>query len=89
MKILSVDNSFWQYFNKDSFEKIAQNYNGKINKLENNCSAEEAGARLMEWRPIGGSCDIVNGDDIRTNDVFKLLTTIVWYNQNYQGGKNE
>jgi asparagine synthase (glutamine-hydrolysing) len=88
-RILSVDNSFWQYFNKDSFEKIAQNYNGKINKLENNCSAEEAGARLMEWRPIGGSCDIVNGDDIRTNDVFKLLTTIVWYNQNYQGGKNE
>lgn len=88
-RICSVDSSFWQYFNRNTFQKIAQNYNRRINELEKSFSAEEAGAKLMEWRPISGSCDIVNRDDIRTNDVFKLLTTTVWYNQNYQGGKNE
>ncbi|MFT4302951.1 MAG: asparagine synthase (glutamine-hydrolyzing) [Candidatus Woesearchaeota archaeon] len=85
-RIHFVNDSFWNYFNKDSFEKIANNYIRRINELEHDFSAEDAGVKLMEWRPISSSCNIVDGDDIRTNDVFKLLTTLVWYNQNIAGG---
>jgi asparagine synthase (glutamine-hydrolysing) len=84
-RIENVDESFWQYFNRDTFSQIAENYTGRIEELESTFDdPEEAGARLMEWRPISKDADIVSGRDVRTNDVFKLLTTMVWYDQNIQ-----
>ena len=81
--------SFWDYFNRGTFEAIAANYNRRIGELEASLSADGAGAALMGWRPISGSCDIIAGNDIRTNDVFKLLTTLVWYDQHSEGEARE
>ncbi len=84
-RINNVDESFWNYFNRDTFGEIARNYSGRIEELESTFdNPEEAGAKLMEWRPISEDADIVSGRDVRTNDVFKLLTTMVWYDQNVQ-----
>lgn len=79
----SADNNFWQFFNKDTWFKIADSYENKINELEREyADPEEAGAELMAWRGTSEDVDIVNGKGIRTNDVFKLLTTLIWFKQN-------
>jgi len=88
-RIAVVDSTIWDYFSRGTFESIAANYNRRIEELKCSCGPEEAGAALMAWRPISGSCNIIHGDDIRTNDVFKLLTTMVWYDQNCRGDANE
>ncbi len=82
-RIQDVDNSFWDYFSKDSFGKISDSYRQRIADLETtHQDMSEAGAKLMEWRPINEKGDILSAKQIRSNDVFKLLTTMVWYDQN-------
>jgi len=84
-RLENIDKSFWMFFNKDSWFKIADSYENKITELENEFSdPEEAGSQLMLWRSVTEDVDIVNGKGIRTNDVFKLLTTLVWFQQNKQ-----
>ena len=86
-RIESTDSSFWKYFDRDAFSQMAKSYNGKINYLGRTYrSPDEAGAELVKWRPIGERARIIDGTGLRTNDVFKLLTAMVWYNQNMKGG---
>lgn len=78
----TVDPSFFRYFNKESLIKLSESYRARIAELKSTCSPEEAGASLMSFRAISEDADILNGKNIRTNDVFKLLTAMVYYDQN-------
>jgi len=84
-RLRTVDSSFWESFNKEMFETIGENYETRIASLEarvgEEFTAEEAGAALMEWRPVSEQGSIYSVEHIRTNDVFKLLTMMVWYDQ--------
>jgi len=79
-RLASVDSSFWELFNKKRWSLISKLYDKKINiLLASYGDSEVAGGKLMLKRKLGESVDI---NDIRTNDIFKLLTTLVWYEQN-------
>lgn len=91
-RLASVDASFWEYFNKETWGNMLKSYRCRISELIHEFGeTEEAGAQLMRWREVSSDVDIIGheengiykaGKDIQTNDVFKLLTTLVWYQQN-------
>lgn len=91
-RLESIDESFWQYFDKETWNNISKSFEVRIGDLKKEYSnPEEAGEQLMLWRKVDLEIDIIGheeemkyvaGKDIRTNDVFKLLTTLVWYQQN-------
>ncbi|MDP1883815.1 MAG: asparagine synthase (glutamine-hydrolyzing) [Candidatus Moranbacteria bacterium] len=96
-RLEGVDGSFWDYFNKETWFNILKSYETRIVDLKNEfLDSEEAGSKLMVWRKASSKIDIIGheedgkyiaGKNILTNDVFKLLTTIIWYSQNLKYSK--
>ncbi|MFT4344074.1 MAG: asparagine synthase (glutamine-hydrolyzing) [Candidatus Woesearchaeota archaeon] len=88
-----INDSFWDYFNKDTFDAMGKSISARREELLNvyNGDMLKAGNDLVAWRDVSikdfdvlgreESGKYVAGKDIRINDVFKLLTTMVWYEQ--------
>ncbi len=94
-RMKGVHPSFWEYFNKDTFVRIKRSFRVRMDELmQETNDPYAAGQKLVAWRDIGmEEFDVlgktvdgvyVAGKEIRTNDIFKLLTAMVWYNQNYK-----
>jgi asparagine synthase (glutamine-hydrolysing) len=81
-RLKSTNNNFWKYFNKPGWLHMLDLYEKKI-ASESSVIQRKINNTFTRRRELGEKVDLVNGDNVKTDDIFKLLTIIIWFNQNY------
>jgi asparagine synthase (glutamine-hydrolysing) len=75
-----TDNAFWLLFNKEAFYHIYEIFTDRISTLDpSETNAEASGVSLVQRRTMHTRFNFLTGEEIRTNDVFQLLTMMVWF----------
>lgn len=86
--INKVDDFFWNYFNKDSLILMVEHYEKQINKqLIDYEKGNLIAGNLVKRRIMKEQLNFLTGEGLRANDIFQILTTMIWFTQQNFGRK--